>query len=269
MPTTLSTVAFRRVFTDYAIKGVARITWELRRDFTEDQPHLFQLQVSPDGGSSWSNVGIPVLNGQFALDDEQRAWGKALRVAYRVVLTTSEAVYESEPAQVLGLLSERQWLQARAIIRRVLVSPRGLTAFRGYLLKQKTHGTPCPICIDPFSGAIKNSDCTTCRGTGISGGYWRAAENTMYDLSPEVENTRVDGQLTRGTVNDEVAKGKFVGIPVINRGDVWVDAMSDRRYHIGTVGNLAEIAQVPIVVVAELRLAPMTDVIYSISLEGS
>jgi len=266
MPLTKSEDGIKRIYVDYAMTGGARITWEVREDLLDPLPWDFQLQVNQDGGGTWSNVGSSVRNTYYALDDSQRQHAKSLRTAYRVVLTTPWETYTSENAQVLGNLSKRQWLQARAIIRRQLLTPRGLDRLPGYLMKRKLYGTACTEtgCVDPITGGILNSDCAVCHGTGKVDGYWKATENTMYDLTPEGNDTK---RSEKGTVNDVTLAGSFVGVPMLHRNDVWIDANSDRRYVIGQVQTLAELGRVPIIVRAELRLAEFGDIIYTVDPE--
>jgi hypothetical protein len=260
--------AFSRIEVDYSVKGESRITWEIRGDFVEAFPHSYQLQVNRNWSEpgDWQNVGLPVVNTCYAIDDTQRQFGRTLRVAYRVVLTTSLGTYTSQPAEVLGKLSYRQWLQARAIIRRALLEPKGLESFPGYLLKRKLHGTPCTTCVDPYTGGITKTDCVDCHGTGIIDGYWQATTNTMYDMSPELRESKRD---PRGTVNELVAVGKFVALPLMHSRDIWVDKHSDRRYVIHRIRNINEINQVPILAEVELRLCQLDGIEYTIPLEGT
>lgn len=269
MPRTKTLPVFYQVRVDFAIRGTARVSWTVRPRFIDSQPWAFQLQVSRNGGVDWENVGIEVTNAFFALDDEYRLYGKDLRIVYRVRLTTEKGVYYSASAQPFGWLRKRQWLIAREIIRRhtLQVKQTGLTSLDGYLLKRRVEGTAC-TCLDPFTGGVTNHDCEACHGTGFVDGYWQAFENTMLDLSPELHGTQKDNQLSRGTVTDMVAKGRFIGLPVLNRNDIWIDKESDRRYYIWDIQNLSEINQVPLIVNAELRLAEMTDAIYRVPLSG-
>jgi len=244
------------------IAGSARVTWEMRPDFLDPKPWDFTLQVSRDGGGdTWTNIGTSVRNIYYAVDDTQRQYGKGLRLGYRVSLTTLWGTYTSEIAQVLGKLSKRQFLQARGIIRRTLLRPRGLTDLPGYLMKRKLYGTACTDCIDPITRGVINTDCTTCKGTGKVDGYWRATESTMFDMSPESEDTQTSD---RGTINDVRVMGSFIGFPMLHHNDVWIDANSDRRYIVARVEPVAELNRVPIIVKAELRLAEFSDVVYSI-----
>jgi len=257
--------AFKRIYVDYAVSGSARVTWEMRDEMKDPTPWDFQLQVSKDGGGdTWTDVGTSVRNTFYAVDDQQRQYGKGLRLMYRVVLTTPWDTYTSENAQVLGLLSKRQWLQARAIIRRTVLRPRGLVDLPGYLMKRKLYGTTCADCVDPITGGILNSDCDTCKGTGRTDGYWRATENTLFDMTPEGDATK---RTQKGTSNDSILVGAFIGMPMVHMNDVWIDANSDRRYIVNSVKSVAEINRVPLIVQAQLRLAEFGDIVYTIDPE--
>lgn len=266
MPLTRDSSTFSRIYVDYAVAGSARVTWEMRDKFLDPQPWTFQLQVSRDsGGDTWTDVGTTVTNTFFAVDDTQRQFGKTLRLGYRVVLTTSIGTYTSPTAQVLGNLSKRQWLHARAIRRRAILEARTLDSLTGYLMKRKLYGTACTDCVDPITGGITNSDCSTCNGTGITDGYWTAVEDTMFDLQPEGNNTR---RTDRGTTNEIRIAGRFVAPPMIHRNDVWIDKGSDRRYVVARVNTQAEVNRVPIILTAELREAEYNDIIYSVDPES-
>jgi len=268
MPDTRTQIS-GQVKVDYAIRGTPRISWDMRQRFCDLQPWEFQLQVSRNGGDSYVDVGVPIINTFYALDDEQRLFGKDMRLVYRVQLTTEKDVYYSPPSQPMGMLRKRQWLVSREIIRRhtLQVKQTGLRSLDGYFLKRKVAGIAC-TCLDPFTNGITNHDCEFCHGTGFLDGYWRASENFMLDFSPELRNTHRDNALSRGTVNAVVGVGRFIGLPIMNRNDIWIEKDSDRRYYIHKVSNKAEINQVPIIVEAELRLAEFTDAIYAVPLDG-
>jgi hypothetical protein len=254
---------------DYALRGSPRVTWELRDDFIDPEIYNYLLQANPnrDETDEWVDVGTEFTDQFYALDDTDRQFGKSLRVSYRIRVRTVVDTYFSEPAQVLGNLSKRQWLQARALIRRLNLDAKSLPKMQGYMLKRKLHGTTCPDCIDPITGGILNSDCATCLGTGKTTGYWQATENTMFDVSPEAEDTK---RSQAGTVNNApTVRGRFTGIPLPRRNDVWVDANSDRRYFFQSIQPAAEMNRVPIIVDAELRLAEFSDVVYDVPVTAS
>jgi hypothetical protein len=261
---------FEQVTVDYAIIGEVRVEWLLREDFSDPEPHSFQLQVNYDSGApdAWEDVGVPVTDTCYAIHETNGLCGKDLTPVYRIVLTTPLGVCASGVAQVFGLLSRRQWLQIQAIWRRLLLNPTDLEHPPGYLLKRKIHGTPCTDCVDPFTGSIRNSECEACHGTGKIDGYWKAAEDTLYNISPEAHRNHRDDNQTRGTVDDVIVVGQFLGIPPVRSKDVWVSANSDRRYYVRSVRDTSHMMMVPITMQAELRLAPFSDIIYTIPVEA-
>lgn len=272
MPLTKSSQgqAFDRIWVDNMVRGITRVSWTHRFDFQDPAPYSYQLQVNRNQGEldDWEDIGTTAENVFVLLDDDTRLYGKQLRQVYRVVLDTIDGQYISENAQPFGALSKRQFLQARAIIRRALLDPRQMSAFDGYLLKRKIHAASCPDCVDPYTKQITNTDCDTCKGTGKVAGFWRAVENTMFDRAPQGDRTHRDPNHVRGTVDDVQVVGDFIGIPQIATKDVWVDASSDRRYYIDAVQAAAEIHGVPILVKAKLKLAELSDIIYTVDLDA-
>jgi hypothetical protein len=280
MPITKTNV-FGRVSVDYAVRGVARVTWQMRRDFLNAPPFTFQLQVSYNGGGdndTWCDVGLEIVDSNVfccdevplkraAADDAARLYGKRYALVYRVKLTTGQGTYYSGPSTILGKLSKRQWLHARAIMRKHLLEASSLVSYEGYLLKRKTNGVTCTDCVDPATGGIVNSNCEACAGTGIIDGYWLAATTSAIDISPEVNYTERDNSKTRGTINDVIVKGKFLGLPMLNSRDIWVLKDSDQRFIVRRVQNMSEINNVPIIVAAELRLAEASHAAYNIAIE--
>jgi hypothetical protein len=265
MPQTRDQV-FDRIQVDYLVRGTSRISWSLRPRFADALPHEYQLQANRAGGDpdQWEDVGDPVSDSFFALDDQVRLRGQDRNLVYRVVLTTPAAVYTSPHADILGKMEKRQWLQAREIIRQLSLDQRGLVSLSGLILKRKTAGTPCPRCRDRLTGGIRDARCPTCHGTGWTDGYWRAFASSMIDLgpAPRFPNNRNN----TATTDQPVTIGRFIGFPYLQTRDVWVDANADRRYFLHKLQNTAEMNLVPLVVDAELHEAEHSDPIYDVPL---
>jgi hypothetical protein len=60
----------------------------------------------------------------------------------------------------------------------------------------------------------------------------------------------------------------MINTPQVFSYDVWVDKDSDFRWIIHSVKNLVEVRGIPIIVQAEMRLAPFTHPVYSIDITG-
>ncbi len=261
---------FRRVNVDYLIKGGARISWEMAACFRDPVPWQFQLQsnTNSDEPDNWVNVGDPVIDTFFKVDTIQRLFSKEHRLAYRVALTTTEGSYVSGLASIFGNLNTRQWLMAEAIIRRAKLEKNNLPKPTGYLLKRKLYGTVCD-CVDELTGLTTDPDCSSCSGTGKVDGYWDSVAVSMYDITPEARESKIDDQLARGTVNDMTERsGVLIGFPFINAKDIWVLSGSDKRYNIDQVKHLAEINGVPLVSQVNMRLLPFTDPVYQININN-
>tara|TARA_Y100001938_G_scaffold120883_1_gene168018 strand:- start:9020 stop:9832 length:813 start_codon:yes stop_codon:yes gene_type:complete len=269
MPRTRDAV-FSRVSVDHLVGGGSRVSWELQKTFTDPTPHTFQLQFGKTGlgtASDWADVGSSVEDVFYATDSTQRVYGKRLTTHYRVKLTTSAGTYYSEPVATYGLLSKRDWLIAKSIVRKELLRHEKKASPNGYFLKRKwSEGTSITDhqIVDPLTGEVVKTISTPGKGTSKVGGYYDPVAMYM-DLSPETHHLRKDMQ-GKGTINDVRVQGRTIAFPQLNTKDVWVDATSDKRYFVHAVQHSAEIRGVPIIVNVELRPAPFNDPIYEVSI---
>src|SRR4051812_3180266 len=79
---------FDRVVVSHMITGPTRVMWELLPTFTDPGPLEFQLQAgatASNDSDDWVDVGLPVADQYFAVDEEQRVWGKTNFTHYRLV----------------------------------------------------------------------------------------------------------------------------------------------------------------------------------------
>lgn len=272
MPSTRS-YPFRRLGVDHMIVGSSRIWWQLEPSFHEPGPHVFQLQFGRTGNQNahdWVNVGLPLEDAFYATDDAQRDFGKILTAHYRVALTTGTSTYVSLPTSCIGQLPEKDWLEAREIMRKErlrhsIVSPEGV------LLRRFRYGTRCTKCLDFLTEDITNSECPECNGTGFVIGYHPPVPCQCYDLSPlSIDESQNEEQ---GTVQEEgdgtLVKARVIGFPMLQKLDVWVNCSSDERWIIHRVTRGACVRNVPVVLDVEMRLAPFTHQVYKLSLEDA
>lgn len=267
--------AFKRLWVDYIFKtGGTSVYWELERGFIDPGPYSFQLQGSHSGtprGDDWFDIGSATTN-FYATDggddDYQRMYGKTVTLYYRVQLTTDTAKYLSPVISAAEFLNKHDWLIVREIIRQEQLAHKIFSSEKGYLLKARRYGPTCDLCRDlsvdeRFPGTIVNTNCEECFGTGFTTGYYPATE--FYALiQPTSARERREEQT--GTTKDVVRRARFTGALPLIQGDIWVSQGNDHRYYIHSTQELANWKSVPIVVNAELRLAPFTDAIYDVPL---
>ena len=260
-------LVFDRLVVSYLMRGGTRVMWELQPTFTDDGPYIFQLQVSESANpnaSDWEDVGAPVGNTYYAIDGEQRSFGKMNRAFYRVKLYTGTATYYSEPTGAMGTLSRRDWRIAKEVIRQELVRMRLAAGQEGLLLKRHISGEPCTECIDPLTGEVRNNDCEFCYGTGVRCGYFYPMDCIWAEIDPKTYHVEQSG--ARGTVNDIVVKARMVNTWMLGEEDIWVNRLTDERYYIHRVQNVAEMRGVPLIANVEMRPAPISSSAYDIEL---
>lgn len=250
------------------------VSWEMACGFNEPLPYNFQLQVGRsnlsvfmnDGSGrvdDWVDVGAPVQNTYYVVDATDRLLGKTADLFYRVKVVAGDGgVYYSDPVGVEGGLSGRDAAIVQEMIRKERLRNASQVGTEGYLLKAYRHGPPCPTCTDAVTGEVTNSHCPTCYGTGFQGGYF-----PPYPTFAVMEDYG-----TRESLNPQTNMSKPVTVPArmlaqpqINSLDVFVEKNSDKRYIIHEYKVVAQHRGVPIAVVAELRLAPYSDVIYTVN----
>lgn len=259
---------FDRVVVSYLTVGGARIMWELLPTFTDPRPLTFRLQVgstaNPDA-DDWADVGLPVVDQYFAVDPEQRVWGKSNWTHYRVLLTTARGSYYSDPVGGMGTLAWRDWCLARSMVHSRRVAYRyGPGGQLGYLLKRRWTGQPCTRCLDRQTKEVRDPACPNCYGTGFECGYFYPMSCVWAELSPRSHRTELDAGQNRGTVDDIVVQADMLMTELLGEDDVWVNRRTDDRYYVHRVAHNSEVRGVPIAANVELRLVPFSSVIYTI-----
>lgn len=255
-----------RLNVDYLTEGGARITWELSRALTDCGPYAFQLQKSHGSGNNsddWMDVGPPSIDAPYLLDPDKRLWGLSVTLNYRLILTTGVATYISPFVNAEGNLSRQQWLEVREILRKETMMLRGFTGTDGFLLKAKRYGTKCN-CMNEDSREVMNSSHLLCYGTGYVGGYHTPMASFFANADPTTTKEKVAYNEERGTTKPVTTWARMTGLlPLVHR-DAFVATGSDDRYYVHTVREVATRASVPIVYMVELRLAPRSDILYTV-----
>lgn len=269
--------AFKRLLVDHSFQGQTRVAWELNRQLVDPGVYWFQLQVgraavpeTPD----WLAVGVEAADAPYLTDATQRLYGKNPETHYRVRLRTSEGTYYSEPTPIRGKLSIKDWLTVQEITRKELLRHSEQTSNVGYLLRRKrehdSNSAARPEAYDPLTDEVIQSrgrpgEEDDDYGTGLIGGYYAAVSCVFFDLSPE---KKVIDRATpqQGTSRDDVRQARCVGMPFLDKDDVWVDKHSDERYRIKNPTVVTHHHNVPVVLNVDLVLAAYTDPIYRVPL---
>lgn len=266
--------AFKRVTVSFINRGQSLVYWEMENTFRDPLPYSFQLQASrttTPRADDWFDVGSPSINA-FCLDtapaagySSMRNYGQKPSLQYRVKLVTPLYTYLSQPALPLGDFSKYDWVMAGEILRQEQLHHRLFSSIKCLLYKERRYGPPCPECLDELTGTVTNSDCPICFGTKIVSGYYAPTE--YYGLFDPVTSRAMTGQETnRASIHEVTGSGRFLGTIPLSYRDVLVSVGGDARFYVHTVKELSCWKGIPLVIQAEVRQAPVTDIIYALPL---
>ena len=253
------------------------IAWSLQPTFRAEGHYHFFVDFGRAGSDEWETLNKePIVDDCFFSDPRQHHWDHLVDYYYRVrLLLHSEMnadhacrVFISQPQQANGLWNRRDWLIARDIVRKEYLLQRKRTNMTsiGYLLKRKRFGQRCKRCSEPDTDEVQNAKCAICFGTGFVGGYFPGIDfrvttgewDREFKRDPEISNR-----------NDIMKEGRAVAYPYVDTNDVWYRKDNGERYYVNRIKTIAELGNIPIIVSLELRLAPVTDIIYTIPVHGS
>lgn len=269
------TWVFGRVRVRPSIQHGTWVEWLMHPEFRDPQPYTYQLQVGHTGSNladDWQDVGLPIANVTYAIDDTQRVYGKTQWTHYRIKLTTPQGTYYSAPQQTWGDLPFRFW---RLVANRERIYRRQFTATsraqEGYLLKVRLTGARPELgdgVLDYQTEEVTNPQSPETVGKEFIGGYYAPIPCVWMD--PDTKITRRehrDAGEARGTVNDGLrVKAVMLATPQVDSYDVWVDRINDFRWEIHEIEHLEAIQGVPIAIRAELRLLPFSHPVYALTM---
>ena len=275
------TTPFQRIKVQNHLLGGTLISWDMRRNFRHTGNFLFTVQYAQNvQADDWENVNTsPVINviGAVIEDPNRRIWANFPRIFYRVKLEVGTDTFYSEAQQAVGLLSRRDWLLTRKMARNEYLLHKKYGGANGYLLKHRQFGPVCPgfdspitgktvKCVDFDTEGVLNSHCPTCYGTGINCGYYESMELPLV-LTQKSQDREINE--SRGTIEDVAINGRGLSWPIAEAKDVWIQYDTDQRYIVDSVTQPAEMRAVPLFQELTMRLAPTTDIIYSLPRTGS
>jgi hypothetical protein len=244
-------------------KQAVLVSWALAPSFTQPGPYQFLLQrghASTD--DQW--VDISTTTDQPWLYDHHPIFGQFEHSTfYRVVLTDGNGVkYTSQPVSMDMSWSHYDWRLMREIIRKETLVQRKRGGTKGFLLKRRAWGDPCPDCVDPNTGEIKDAHCLVCFGTGIVGGYYPADEYWVIQ-NPTQRLKKIMGDEGLRTVVMETVRG--LAWPAPEGDDIWVQAATNKRFRIdGDVVVQARHRGVDVVLNLHLEQLPLSSIVYEV-----
>jgi hypothetical protein len=253
------------VDTHYNVASQNRVmvTWALNREFINPGPYKFQLYRGLSTNDTKRVKVAEVIDQPFLYDMSPSfpQMGKSLYYVVKLI-DGRGAEFWSQAATTDMYWGHRDWLLARDIIRKETLLLRKKTGTKGWLLKRRTWGDPCPDCLDPVTKQVQNARCSTCYGTGFVGGYYDPVEfwitmnatSRMQRLTPE-----------QGVVSENIETARTLAYPPVDTNDVWVNATVNHRYRVQpTIASIARHRGIDIVLNILLEELPESSAAYMV-----
>lgn len=252
--------------------GGTLIAWELPSTLAVSGDAVYRVQFGrtpSNNDNTWEDVGNPDTNITQVVDYKYRDVGDDRYSYYRLEITDGDVKYLSQPYfSDVGVMSMAQRRLYNEIVRREQrrYRDRATPACIGYLIKLRRHGPPCPECTDPDTNQRYLEHCPVCFGGGYDRGYYKPIKCFYMDVGNYKRNVVVTenaGMTTEGNISSL----KWLNIPNVDPGDIWVDANTDYRWEIGEITVVTKVASLPLICTAPGARLPLNDVAYTISLE--
>lgn len=114
------------------------------------------------------------------------------------------------------------------IVEEHLFAFRYLYGTPGMLFKKKSEGVRCNVCWDNVIKRITKSNCTSCFGTGFTGGYYKSSSHWM-NFSPDPTSAQVTEFGVREPSQNDV---QFVNYPLLQMGDIILEVEPFRFWRV-------------------------------------
>lgn len=170
------------------------------------------------------NAGTQRLNMQSAL-----TWFKV------GVYNGSSLIAESWPMDARNGMARRDYLRYREILRRWRIFFDKTPCNPGFLVRRKIYGTKCPVCMDEILATPVSSECSTCYGTGIVGGYFDPFQMRADWVAGNLPRSTNTSKEVQGPQQIQKPNIKIFGYPDAKSEDIWVDFGSRYFYIVEAV----------------------------------
>jgi hypothetical protein len=184
--------------------------------------------------SNWEQLNVVPLRNTYNITIPETILAKDNSLFFKIKLMLDNKNYESNIVGFGSDLNKKDFLVVKEIIRKVQLMRKILNGIQCKILKKKNYGTPCNKCIDIATKKVTHSHCPTCYGTRITNGFYDPIETycKIHEVSPKAQKESV-----LGTV-DNVIASCGVCYPVVSRGDIVIESVSNRRWIVNETKRL-------------------------------
>ena len=244
--------------------GGAEVSWVPKLDLPWPEPWTFRVDMSYSPAATWTTLTTVASTNWTWLDVTQYKYDFMTKVWYRVVLVDGDGgVHASDPAQIGTYLDRRDWLLAKESCRRAQQRMRLRTGREGHIYKKMDWGELCEDCGDTITGQETNSQCPTCFGTGLVGGY-HPPISAWVEMNNEDLSTADDQFSIRYRLKHPV---QAINFPKIMPNDLWRDLRSGKIWVVqDPVVSASSMRGLSLITAFQLQPVGVGDVVYQLAL---
>lgn len=238
-------------------------TWEIYPDFIVEGPWVFHVELSVSDNGPWTDVSGP-LSAYSWEDTARRVVNKDAVLHFRVALSAGANTYYSHTVMPYGEpRTKREYLLVRDMMRREILHARTLAGVELDFWTVSTFGPRCTVCIDPITGGVRDSACTTCIGVGRVPPYSGPYRTWCVMSEPKIVTETTDDV---GVVQPRDFTIRAIGAPRLKKLDIVVDVKTGKRYNIDNVQVVAALRHTPVIQVLGVKELPTSDPLYKLNL---
>lgn len=255
---------FERITVAPGALGGAEVTWVPKMDLPWPEPWSFKVQMAYTPSAAWTTLTTEVGSDWTWLDASQYKYDYMTEVWYRVVLVDGDAAeHAGDPAMIGTVLDRRDWVLAKEACRRSQQKMRLRSGRPGHIYKRRGWGTLCTACGDAITEQETNSQCPTCYGVGIVGGYHPPISMWVEMHNEDLRRLTDDKDSLRYALKHPTLAINF---PKIVPYDIWRDANSGKMWAVQpTVLSVASIRGLSILAGFQLQPIEVSDVVYQLT----
>ncbi len=256
-----------------AVSKSIKVSWAMVPEFVEPGPYKFELyRGRAINDDAWEKTA-EIVDRPWLYDNRPLLRPHERSLYYKLRITDGNgAVYWSHPVSFDVIWNHNDWRLVREIVRKELLiqgvrngqaRARG-AGTKGWLIKARQFGDPCPRCLDKNSATATDSNCPICLGTGVTKGFYDPLEYWVIQ-QPGLRAVKIaETGETRTVVIESV---RCLAHPAPESGDIWASTVGDTRYQIqGDIEKLARHRGVDVILGLRLLELPTTHVAYKIPL---
>lgn len=207
------------------------VFWEIAPTTEDIEQYQFFVERSEAEAGPWDVIAGPLVD-QYSIRDNSvhSITTNARTMYYRI-----RCVHVPTGQHIYSTTVDRKGspnILATEMIRLERVLFEEFSGVRCWLFPRRSFGQRCPSCYDPILGKTTDARCTTCWGTGFSGGYhYPTALWGQIDAVPESEQVSMEDH--RRVQMAQMRCGPSPGIKPL---DLIVDNQN-RRYRVVESGG--------------------------------